>query len=41
MRTLLRSSAAALAASIALAGCAALETKQETIDQTNGSRVGP
>jgi hypothetical protein len=33
--------AAALTASIALAGCAALETKQETIDQTNSSRVGP
>jgi hypothetical protein len=32
---------ALLAASIALAGCAALETKQETIDKTNDSRVGP
>jgi len=41
VNSLLRSSAAVLAASLALAGCAALETKQETIDQTNGSRVGP
>jgi hypothetical protein len=41
VNTLLRSSAAVLAASMALAGCAALETKQETVEQTNGSRVGP
>ena len=38
----LRSAAAALVTgSIVLAGCGALETKQETIDQTNDSRVGP
>ena len=39
--TLRKAVAAMVAASIALAGCSALDTKQETVDQTNTMRVGP
>ena len=39
--TLRKAVAAVVAATIALAGCSTLETKQETIDKTNAARVGP
>ena len=39
--TLRAAAAAVLAAGIALAGCSALETQQETVVQTNETRVGP
>jgi hypothetical protein len=39
--TLRRATAAVLAASLALAGCSTLETKRETVDQTNATRIGP